>query len=182
MEDNNKIPTFTVREVNEICKFLVLNQRRPRDELIIPKTYFPSTLRTKEEKQIAAVFESCPFKACLSCVAGFVFGGAIGLFASSVNPRTPLPGEPIPTAREVFRELRVTTVGYGKNFAAIGLIFSSVECAIESYRGKTDWKNGTYAGAITGGLLGFRAGLQPAILGAGGFAAFSFLIDYYMRH
>ncbi|KAB7498498.1 hypothetical protein Anas_11984 [Armadillidium nasatum] len=41
MEDNNKIPTFTVREVNEICKFLVLNQRRPRDELIIPKTYFP---------------------------------------------------------------------------------------------------------------------------------------------
>lgn len=27
---------------------------------------------------------------------------------------------------------------------------------ILQYRGQSDWKNGTYAGGITGGLIGFR--------------------------
>lgn len=82
------------------------------------------------------------------------------------------------------------------------------------YRGTTDWKNGTYAGGITGGLIGVRgklslnnlegrhkiincidsvgasllflfwlisAGLKAGLLGAAGFAAFSTVIDYYMR-
>lgn len=89
------------------------------------------------------------------------------------------------TAREVFREMRATTHTSGKNFALIGMVFSAVECTIESVcnripfdstiffikniwnisnkikienifqsRGKSDWKNGTYAGGVTGGLIG----------------------------
>lgn len=84
-------------------------------------------------------------------------GGAIGLFSSSVNPNIAGPGpEKQQTAREIFREMRTTTHGYAKNFALIGMVFSAVECTIESSRGKTDWKNGTYAGAVTGGLIGVR--------------------------
>lgn len=60
-------------------------------------------------------------------------GAAIGLFSSSVNPSVALPGvEKQQTAREVFREMRTTTHGYAKNFAMIGMVFSAVECTIES--------------------------------------------------
>lgn len=36
------------------------------------------------------------------------------------------------TAREVFREMRSATHISGKNFALIGMVFSAVECTIES--------------------------------------------------
>lgn len=77
------------------------------------------------------------------------------------------------------------------------------------YRGKSDWKNGTYAGGLTGGMIGLRgeiqvhyimiliillfsvftykncicllAGVKAGVVGAAGFAAFSTAIDYYMH-
>lgn len=42
----------------------------------------------------------------------------------------------------------------------IGMVFSAVECTIESSRGVSDWKNGTYAGGITGGLIGLRGNTE----------------------
>ncbi len=53
---------------------------------------------------------------------------------------------------------------------------------IESYRGKSDFKNAMYSGFVTGGLLGFRAGAMGAVYGGCGFAAFSLAIDYFMHH
>ncbi|KAI4454384.1 mitochondrial import inner membrane translocase subunit tim22 [Holotrichia oblita] len=85
------------------------------------------------------------------------------------------------TARQVFKEMKTTTLSYAKNFALIGLMFSAIECTIESARGKSDWRNGTYAGGVTGGLIGLRAGIKAGIFGAAGFAAFSTAIDYYMH-
>lgn len=62
-------------------------------------------------------------------------GAAIGLFSSSVNPNVSAPGlEKQQTAREVFREMRITTHGYAKNFALIGMVFSAVECTIETVK------------------------------------------------
>lgn len=36
------------------------------------------------------------------------------------------------TFREVFREMKTTTLSYAKNFAVVGCVFSAIECTIES--------------------------------------------------
>lgn len=65
---------------------------------------------------------------------GYGLGGAIGLFTASVGPNIYIPGqqEKTQTAREIFRDMRATTHSYAKNFAVIGMMFSAVECTIES--------------------------------------------------
>lgn len=93
-----------------------------------------------------------------------------------------------PTLKDVWREMKARSLSYAKNFAVVGLIFSSVECNIESvrkttflhslivsterektyflfclniqFRAKSDIRNGTYAGFVTGGLLGFRGKVE----------------------
>ncbi|XP_046384782.1 mitochondrial import inner membrane translocase subunit Tim22 [Ischnura elegans] len=173
---------LTSAEWDEIAKTLVGSMERYRENIIIPKSVGPVKIKTYEEKLIEAGFESCAFKSIMSCVLGYGLGAAIGLFSASVNPTITGADAKQQTAREVLRDMKNTTVGYAKNFAMIGMVFAGVECAIESYRGKSDWKNGTYAGGVTGGMIGLRAGIKAGIIGAAGFAAFSTVIDYYMRH
>lgn len=154
---------------------------------MIPRTQGPVTIQSVDEVRMMAVMDSCVFKAVTSCVVGYGLGAAIGLFSSSVNPSIAVdPTSPhverTQTAREIFNDMRKTTHSYGKNFGTIGLVFAGIECIIESERGVSDWKNGTYAGGVTGGLIGLRAGVKAGLAGAAGFAAFSTVIDYYMRH
>jgi len=110
---------------------------------------------------------------------GFGLGAAIGLFSASVGPEVAAPENQ--TVKQVLKDMKLKTMSYAKNFAILGAMFAAIECTIESHRGKTDWKNGTMAGGLTGGLIGLRAGLKGGILGAAGFAAFSTIIDYYLR-
>ncbi|KAB0791697.1 hypothetical protein PPYR_03497 [Photinus pyralis] len=170
---------LTPEEWLSLTNYFVGNNYRYRENIIIPKSLGPIKIKTNEEKMVESVFESCPFKSAMSCVIGYGLGAAIGLFSSSIGP-TPMNAEQ-QTVREVFREMKTTTLSYAKNFAVIGALFSAVECAIESARGKSDWKNGTYAGGVTGGLIGLRAGVKAGVVGAAGFAAFSTAIDYYMH-
>jgi len=83
--------------------------------------------------------------------------------------------------RETLIDMKNTISSSAKNFAIIGLMFASTECVIESYRGKSDLANAVYSGAVTGGLIGFRAGPQAAVMTGAGFAAFSVAIDYFMH-
>lgn len=62
--------------------------------------------------------------------SGYGLGAAIGLFSSSISPQ-PL-GVETQSARQVFTEMKTTTLSYAKNFAVIGALFSGVECAIET--------------------------------------------------
>lgn len=59
-------------------------------------------------------------------------GAAIGLFSASMGPASVTDTAEPQTARQVFKEMKTTTLGYAKNFALIGAVFSGVECAIES--------------------------------------------------
>ncbi|XP_012288310.1 mitochondrial import inner membrane translocase subunit Tim22 [Orussus abietinus] len=165
---------------DKIAVHLIGNQKRFRENIIIPRIMGPVHIKSNEEKTIEMVMESCAFKSIMSCVLGYGLGAAIGLFTSSVNPNV-ASIEKQQTVKEIFREMKTTTLSYAKNFAVVGCVFSAIECSIESYRGKTDWKNGTYAGGMTGGLIGLRAGVKAGLVGAAGFAAFSTAIDYYMH-
>merc|ERR1719369_746980 len=124
------------------------------------------------------VTESCVFKSCMSFVVGGALGGFIGLFNSSMAPTQTTVQM---NTRETLIDMRNTIVSNAKGFAVIGLMFAGVECAVESYRGKADWRNSFYAGGITGAALGLRAGVKAAAFGATGFAAFSLAIDYFMH-
>lgn len=169
-------------DFDSLSGYLVGNNFRYRENIIIPRILGPVIIKTNEEKLIEATIESCPFKSLTSCVIGYGLGLAVGLFTSSLMPNvTDTMAPQTQSAREILREMKNAMLSYGKNFALLGLVFSGVECTIESARGKSDWKNGTYAGGVTGGLIGLRGGLRAGIFGAAGFAAFSTAIDYYMH-
>jgi len=50
---------------------------------------------------------------------------------------------------------------------------------VESYNGKSDWKNSIIRGCITGEAIGFRAGLKAGVLSCSVFSAFSTAIDIF---
>ncbi|CAM0512494.1 unnamed protein product [Fasciola hepatica] len=141
---------------------------------------FPLPL--KEELMVRRIMDSCPFKSAISCFGGFVLGGIFGLFSASVDPMSTIHGGETPTTREVAREMYARSLSHAKSFAMIGALFAGTECVLESHRGKSDLLNSTLSGAIVGSAIGFRAGLQPGVVGAAGFALFSTAIDYYFRH
>ncbi|XP_072301676.1 mitochondrial import inner membrane translocase subunit Tim22 [Eucyclogobius newberryi] len=144
----------------------------------------PVPFKSDEQKMIERGMESCAFKSLLACVGGFVLGGAFGIFTAGIDTNVGFdPKDPLktPTAREVLKDMGQRGMSYAKNFAIVGAMFSCSECIIESHRGVSDWKNAVYSGCVTGGAIGFRAGLKAGVLGCGGFAAFSAAIEYYLR-
>ncbi|KAM6242061.1 mitochondrial import inner membrane translocase subunit Tim22 [Porphyrio hochstetteri] len=167
-----------------LLKHLVGEQRRPRAWDPAALGGIPSPPKSEEQKMVERAMESCAFKAALACVGGFVLGGAFGVFTAGIDTNVGFdPKDPYrtPTAKEVLKDMGQRGVSYAKNFAIVGAMFSCTECVVESYRGKSDWKNSVISGCITGGAIGFRAGLKAGVIGCGGFAAFSAAIDYYLR-
>ncbi|XP_007935618.1 mitochondrial import inner membrane translocase subunit Tim22 [Orycteropus afer afer] len=167
-----------------LLQYLVGDKRQPR--ILEPGSLggIPSPVKTEEQKMIEKAMESCAFKAALACVGGFVLGGAFGVFTAGIDTNVGFdPKDPYrtPTAKEVLKDMGQRGMSYAKNFAIVGAMFSCTECLVESYRGKSDWKNSVISGCITGGAIGFRAGLKAGVIGCGGFAAFSAAIDYYLR-
>ena len=62
--------------------------------------------------------------------SGFAIGGAFGLFTAGIDPN--ITGTETPTVRLVWKEMKLRTVSYAKNFALIGAMFAGTECLIES--------------------------------------------------
>ncbi|KAK5462981.1 Mitochondrial import inner membrane translocase subunit tim22 [Exophiala xenobiotica] len=143
----------------------------------------------KMVKMMSGAMESCLAKSIMAGAMGGVLGGAFGLFMSSMAYDTPLSPQgqqitSLPVREQLKRGLKdmgAKSWSSAKNFAMIGGIYSGVECTIEGFRAKSDLKNSALAGCITGAGLAYKAGPQAALLGCGGFAAFSTAIDAYMR-
>ena len=70
-----------------------------------------------------------------SHLSGFALGGAIGLFAASVNPVDPEAAAK-QKARDVIKDMGKQCFFHAKNFAIIGAMFACTECIVESVRTK----------------------------------------------
>ncbi|KRT86157.1 hypothetical protein AMK59_1200 [Oryctes borbonicus] len=130
MSDNEEKRRLSNEDWVNLTNFFLGNNTRYRENIVIPKNLGPVKLKSDEEKMVEAAFESCAFKSVMSCVIGYGLGAAIGLFSSSMGPPTVELEQQ--TARQVFKEMKTTTLSYAKNFALIGLMFSAIECTIES--------------------------------------------------
>ncbi|AGO10308.1 AaceriABL148Cp [[Ashbya] aceris (nom. inval.)] len=180
-------------------------------EHISPPVNKPFAEMTPEEQgergaqMMMEFMTSCPGKSIISGVTGFALGGVFGLFMASMAYDTPLhtpspvgagpgagiPGAPtlqqmadLPLKQQIkiqFADMGRRAYSSAKNFGYIGMIYSGVECTIESLRAKNDIYNGVAAGCLTGGGLAYKSGPSAALIGCAGFAAFSTAIDLYMR-
>ena len=179
MESNDsKNISFTPTEFEAVSKYLMGSQIRPYPNIIVPQSAGLARIQPREELMMQTVMESCPFRGVMSFVVGGSLGAFLGLFSSSIAPHQAAVQM---TTKETLIDMKNTIGSSAKNFAVIGLMFASTECIIESYRAKSDMKNAVYSGFVTGGLLGLRAGVQGAVFGGCGFAAFSVVIDYFMH-
>ncbi|KAJ3276144.1 Mitochondrial import inner membrane translocase subunit tim22 [Borealophlyctis nickersoniae] len=139
-----------------------------------------------EQVMMQGIMESCPAKVVMSGAAGFALGGTFGMFMSSVdwgaNTEEFRNMKTKDQIKVTLKDMGSKSYSSAKNFMVVGAIFSGTECLIETYRAKNDIWNGVSAGCLTGGALAARAGPKAAVLGCGGFAAFSAVIDYWLRH
>lgn len=142
-------------------------------------------------RQMINLMQSCPGKTVIAGVSGFGLGGFFGLFMASMAYDVPIGSTPgashisdLPFKQQM--KLQFSDMGRrawlsAKNFGYIGMVYSGVECLIESMRAKHDVWNGVSAGCITGAGLAFKGGPQSAAIGCAGFAAFSAAIDMYLN-
>ncbi|KRZ54598.1 FYVE, RhoGEF and PH domain-containing protein 6 [Trichinella nativa] len=175
--DNEKVTS------RSIIERIFLSPRRKgemQNDAVVPLTFPSPPPLLPEEVFIQRVMESCIFKTILASVVGCGAGALFGIFTASVDPVHTIADPAKVTIKDIIRETRQRAVLYAKNFGVLGLMFAGFECTVETYRGKTDMKNGILSGAITGGLIGLRAGIKPAVLGAVSFAAFSAIIEHYL--
>ena len=61
---------------------------------------------------------------------GFGVGGAFGLFTAGIDPN--ITGTETPTMKLVWKEMKLRTVSYAKNFAVVGAMFAGTECLVET--------------------------------------------------
>ena len=130
-------------------------EKKPFDQLS------PEEQGERGAEMMMEFMTSCPGKSMISGVTGFALGGVFGLFMASMAYDTPLhtavpsdtTGLPnkvkeladLPLKQQIkiqFSEMGRRAYSSAKNFGYIGMIYSGVECVVESLRAKNDIYNG----------------------------------------
>lgn len=115
---------------SELRDALIGPNRIRSNRMLVPMAFGGGAIKTREERMVEKAFESCAFKTVISCVMGFGLGAAIGLFSASVGPD--VTSQETQTVRQVFKDMKIKTMSYAKNFAILGAMFAAIECTIES--------------------------------------------------
>lgn len=116
----------------EIRNLILGPEKRKRDNLLVPVTLAGQTLKSPEEVRIERIMESCAFKSVLSGVMGFGLGAVLGLFTASVGPDATMAAPEQQTVKAVFKDMKIKTLSYAKNFGLLGLMFAATECSLET--------------------------------------------------
>ncbi|ORY88951.1 Tim17/Tim22/Tim23/Pmp24 family-domain-containing protein [Leucosporidium creatinivorum] len=141
----------------------------------------------KQMRLVQAGIESPVAKATLSGGMGFAIGAFFSLMGSSFTLEDPFRAtqydgmKTMQKAKLVFKDMGKGMWRQGKGFGMVGALYAGTECVVEGYRAKNDIYNSVYAGLISGAVLGRNSGTRAMILGGMGFAAFSAVIDTYIR-
>lgn len=61
---------FTPQEFDALTRYFVGNLSHYRENLIIPRSVGPIQIKSDQQKQVEAFFESCAFKAIVATVGG----------------------------------------------------------------------------------------------------------------
>mmetsp|Transcript_20394 Transcript_20394/g.32413 ORF Transcript_20394/g.32413 Transcript_20394/m.32413 type:complete len:282 (-) Transcript_20394:140-985(-) len=129
-------------------------------------------------------FEFCIVRAVLSTAMGYVGGAFFALFINAFQNPVPWELQDKLTTKEQlvysYKDLWRNMKRLGKQMAIIGGLYGGIECYIERKRAKQDIDNHLYTGCLTGGILGAAGGPYACVMGCGGFAAFSWVIEMYM--
>ncbi|GFZ43550.1 Mitochondrial import inner membrane translocase subunit tim22 [Saitozyma sp. JCM 24511] len=139
------------------------------------------------QKMLGYAMESCPLKVVMSGGAGFALGGFFALMSATFAYEDPLSrasqklvGTRAQTAY-VFKEMGRNMWSSGKGFAKVGAVYSGIECCIEGYRAKNDITNAVAGGFLAGAVLARHSGPVAMAGGGAAFAAFSGVIDWWLR-
>ncbi|KAI8970818.1 mitochondrial import inner membrane translocase subunit TIM22 [Trametes punicea] len=138
----------------------------------------------KYQNYMTIGMESCIAKSIIAGGGGFVIGAFFSLMSSSFAYEDPLLRQNLSTqqkAREIFKEMGRGMWKSGKGFGKVGALFAGIECVFESYRAKNDMVNPVAAGFVAGGVLARNAGPKAVVGGGLAFAAFSAVIDMFLR-
>lgn len=136
------------------------------------------------------LMNNCAVRGVMSFVVGGALGAGMGVLIGSwqLSGHQMEPGMTDPTkltAREALREMvtmmKSKSISWARNFAIVGGVFSVVECILATVRGRHDIKNPVIGGCITGAALAYNQGPVAILMGCGGFAAFSIVIEQFMH-
>ncbi|KDE02333.1 hypothetical protein MVLG_07103 [Microbotryum lychnidis-dioicae p1A1 Lamole] len=159
----------------------------PTGEPKTPEERQQILFQMKQMRWVQAGIESPIAKAGISGAMGFGIGAFFSLMGSSFTLEDPFRAaqydgmKTSEKAKIIFKDMGKGMWRQGKGFGMVGALYAGTECVVEGYRAKNDIYNALYAGAISGAVLGRNSGPRAMVLGGLGFAAFSGIIDLYIR-